>query len=172
MQPHTCIIPCSPCSRKNQYTWLRSSMCTSGMSRLASVRVTPEKTSQKLKSRLSVPTSSNVKSIWNFAQCTAVQLPCTVQNCKMISRVELILWMNKQNYVRLCEILSSRRIMYVFSNMDVVVASHSISSNNRMGSLYIKSLMNVSLFFFGLLICIFQMTPGKSSQPLSNKRKP
>ena len=36
-----------------------------------------------------------VRSIWNFAQSTAVILPCFVQNFKMIGQSEFILWANK-----------------------------------------------------------------------------
>ena len=49
----------------------------------------------KLKYFLPITCWSVAQSFWNFAQCTAVTLLCSVQNCKMIRQQKCILWMDK-----------------------------------------------------------------------------
>ena len=48
-----------------------------------------------VKSRLSVTYSSLIKSFRNFAQRTAVILPCSVQNFKTIAQLKRMLWTNE-----------------------------------------------------------------------------
>ena len=52
-------------------------------------------TSNLTKSGRAITYLTGVKSFWNFAQSTAVSLPCSVQNFKIILHLKWMLWMNK-----------------------------------------------------------------------------
>ena len=47
------------------------------------------------KTRSSITSVSILQSSWNFAQNTAVSLPCSVQNCKTIGQLRQMLWTNE-----------------------------------------------------------------------------
>ena len=59
----------------------------------------PPETHLKLKNRLSTICFSVAQSFWNFAQSTAVVLPCSVQNFKMMGQLKLMSWMTRFEFM-------------------------------------------------------------------------
>ena len=51
--------------------------------------------SNLFKTFLFITSSTVAQSFWNFAQSTAVILPCSVQNFKMIARISKAIWTNE-----------------------------------------------------------------------------